>query len=214
MSTLFKRLLGISPRTKQAPKDTGPATDSPLTIEDGSDNAMRRQLILVLLRDVIRRHGIAPQWIELQMLVVNRASHGSDVHVRLVLKHWDARLLNYAQAFQNQLLNDIQRFEPKSSEWLHGISWQLEMGESCPYTALPDRAFWQAPQPAEATSTPVVPAAPVNHAVSARQSPAPDAQNDAMEDLNQLFFIRDREISSAAAEAGPREYQKTQPLPL
>ena len=159
MNMLLSRLLGRAPQTRQARKETAPATDSPVTTQDGSDNAMRRQLVLVLLRDVLRRHGIAPHWIELQMLVVNRASHGSDVHVRLVLKHWDARLLNYAQAFQNELLTDIRRFEPKASEWLQGISWQLEMSESCPYTTLPDRAFWQAPQAVEATSAPVVPVA-------------------------------------------------------
>lgn len=214
MYTLFKRLLGTSPRTKQTRQDNGPATDAPVTIEDGSDNAMRRQLIQVLLRDVIRRHGMPPHWIELRMLMVSSASRGSGLYVRLVLKHWDVRLLNHAQAFQNELLTDIRRFEPKASEWLHGISWEFEMGDSCPYTTLPDRAFWQAPRPAEATGAPVVPTAPMVHAASVRPSPAAGAQNDAMEDLNQLFFIRDREISRAADEAGLREYEKTQPLPL
>ena len=214
MNMLLRRLLGRAPQPRQARKDSAPDTDSPVTTQDGSDNAMRRQLVLVLLRDVLRRHGIAPHWIELQMLVVNRASHGSDVHVRLVLKHWDARLLNYAQAFQNELLTDIRRFEPKASEWLQGISWQLEMSESCPYPTLPDRAFWQAPQAVETTSSAALPAASVNQVSSAVKPSAPGAQGNAMEDLAQLFSIRDHEISRAAAAAGPREYEKTQPLPL
>ncbi|MEO7400634.1 MAG: hypothetical protein ABIV07_07675 [Polaromonas sp.] len=206
MNALFRRLLGRAAPTKLARKEAGPAADSPVTIEDGSDNAMRRQLILVLLRDVIRRHGIAPQWIELQMLVVSSASRGSGLYVRLVLKQWDARLLNYAQAFQNELLTDIARFEPRASEWLHGISWQLEMTESCPYTTLPDKAFWQEPAPPVRVNEAAIAAQPVVKATP---------ESEAMEDLNQLFFIRDREIKRAAAEStGPLEYEKTQPLPL
>lgn len=201
MNTLLRRLLGKPPQTGMARKETGSAADHPVTIEDGSDNAMRRQLVLVLLRDVIRRHGIAPQLIELQMLVVSSASRGAGLYVRLVLKHWDARLLNHAQAFQNELLADIACFEPKAGEWLHGISWQLEMTDSCPYTTLPDKAFWQ--QPAKRETPPAM-------ALPVKSTP----ESETMEDLNQLFFIRDREINRAAAGNGPLEYEQTRPSPL
>ncbi|UUZ64147.1 hypothetical protein LP417_02475 [Polaromonas sp. P1-6] len=119
--------------------------DNPATIEDGSDNAMRRQLVQVLMRDVLRKHGIPSQWIECQMLVVSSRSRGPGLYARLVIKHWDERLMTYAFAFQRELLTDIARFEPKASVWLHGISWQLEMDDTYPYTTLPDKAFWQEP---------------------------------------------------------------------
>lgn len=211
MNTLLRRLLGKPPQTGMARKETGSAADHPVTIEDGSDNAMRRQLVLVLLRDVIRRHGIAPHLIELQMLVVSSASRGAGLYVRLVLKHWDARLLNHAQAFQNELLADIARFEPKAGEWLHGISWQLEMTDSCPYTTLPDRAFWQ--QPAQRETPPAM-ALPVHEAGKAAQPAKSTPESETMEDLNQLFFIRDREINHTAAGNGPLEYEQTRPSPL
>ena len=200
MNTLFRRLLGKTPKTRPTSNEAGPATDSPVTIEDGSDNAMRRQLILVLLRDVIRRHGMAPQLIELQMMVVSSTSRGTGLYVRLVLRQWDARLLNHAQAFQNELLADIARFEPKAGEWLHGISWQFEMTDSCPYTTLPDKAFWQ--QPAKRETPPAM-------ALPVKSTP----ESETMEDLNQLFFIRDREINRAAAANG-LEYEQTRPSPL
>ena len=172
---------------------------------------MRRQLIMVLLRDVLRRHGIPQQWIELQMMVVSSASRGSGLYVRLVLKHWDARMLNYAQAFQNELLTDIGRFEPKASEWLHGISWQFEMSTSCPYTTLPDKTFWQEPAQNQLPAAALV---SVKEAASAALPAKNTAENDTMEDLNQLFFIRDREINGGAETDGPLEYETTRPLPL
>ncbi|MGH8858756.1 MAG: hypothetical protein ACREXG_12135, partial [Polaromonas sp.] len=87
--------------------------DNPVTIEDGSDNATRRHLVQVMLRDVLRRHGIPPHWVECQMLVA--ASRGPGMYVRLVVKQWDDRLMTYAFAFQNTLLADIARFEPQAS---------------------------------------------------------------------------------------------------
>ncbi len=132
--------------------------ESPMTIEDGSDNALRRQLVHVLLRDVLRRHGIPGPLIECQMLVVSSRSRGPGMYVRLVLKQWDERLVRYAFAFQKALKADILRFEPQANEWLHGISWQFEFGQSCPYSELPDKTFWQAPAP-QAASTGAVTAA-------------------------------------------------------
>ncbi len=252
MKALFGKLLGRTHKTSLAPKDSRPASDSPATIEDGSDNAMRRQLVLVLLRDMIRRHGIPPQWIELQMLVVSSTTRGNGLYVRLVLKQWDARLMQYAQAFQNELLADIKRFEPLANQWLHGISWQLEMGASCPHTTLPDKSFWITPATADKPAEPLAPSpepASVAPTVAASVAPSVPAfkpaavarpahtraltfaapeesspllqsssqdNDDAMQDLERLFLIRDQEINQAQAASGraPVVYEKTQPSPL
>jgi hypothetical protein len=143
---LGSRFLTPTPNSDQAGFAVSRMTEeNPATIEDGSDNALRRQLVQVLLRDVTRRHGIPPALIECQMLVVSSRSRGQGMYVRLVLKQWDERLLHYAFAFQNALMADIVRFEPKASEWLHGVSWQFEFDGSCPYAELPDKSFWLTP---------------------------------------------------------------------
>ena len=126
---------------------SGLVADGPATIEDGSDNALRRQLVHVLMRDVMRRHGIPAPLVECQMLVVSSRSRGAGMYVRLVLKQWDERLVRYAFAFQMAQKADILRFEPQACEWLHGISWQFEFSESCPYAELPDKSFWQTSPP-------------------------------------------------------------------
>ena len=147
--------------------------ESPVTIEDGSDNALRRQLVHVLLRDVLRRHGIAAPLVECQMLVVTSRSRGPGMYVRLVLKQWDERLVRYAFAFQKALKADILRFEPQANEWLHGVSWQFDFGDSCPYAELPDKKFWQTPasQPALADATTAAPATTHSAGSSAQNVP-------------------------------------------
>lgn len=190
------------------------SNDNPLTIQDGSDNATRRQLVHVLLRDLLRKSGIPAEWIECRMLVVASRTKGSGMFVRLVVKHWDARFMDYAAAFQNTLLSDIQRFDSNAT-WLHGISWELEPGDSCPYTVLPEKAYWQ-----------IQVKKPVPEAAPAAQPPTPivvpelpfeptDSDENPGRDLEALFAIRDRELERQAVEGlHPVGYEKTQPSPL
>jgi hypothetical protein len=132
--------------------------------------------------------------------------------MRLIVKHWDPRLMNYALALQNEVMADAVRFDPQASQWLHGISWQLEMADSCPYTTLPDKAFWldettkqAAPMVAAAAVAPVV------QALTAKQAAEAD---EAEEDLNRLFFIRDQELERSSGDHAPDDYESTQPSPL
>jgi hypothetical protein len=186
--------------------------DNPPSILEGSENATRSQLAHVLLRDLLRRHGIPAQWIDMKMLVVSSISRGAGLHMRLIVKQWDPRLMNYAQALQHEVMADAVRFDPQASQWLHGISWQLEMADSCPYTTLPDKAFWldettKQAAPMEAAAA----VAPVFQALTARQAAEAD---EAEEDLNRLFFIRDQELERSSGDHAPDAYESTQPSPL
>lgn len=256
MKNLMQKLFGA--RAPAAPPKAvrGSNHDDPPTIQEGSENATRRQLVQVLLRDVVRRHGLPPHWIDLQMMVVASSSRGPGMYVRLVVKQWDQRLMNHAYALQKALLADIARFEPRASEWLHGLSWQLEFGDTCPFVTLPGKSFWlepvnqgspevQAPvavvAPAPAAVAPAAPAGdfPALAALAAFAAPAPVApvvavavaavarvnlpeksvqaaqDNDALQDLERLFLIRDQEIGRQAdGDHAPVGYEKTQPSPL
>ncbi|RYX91812.1 MAG: hypothetical protein EOO28_24485 [Comamonadaceae bacterium] len=205
-----------------------------MTIEEGTENATRRQLVYVLLRDALRRYGIPARWIECQMLVVSSRSRGPGMYVRLVLKHWDYRMMNYTHAFQNALLTDIERFEPQSSEWLHGISWQLEVADTCPYVDMPDKSFWQEPVQRILPAAPMEPLAPAMPAMvhvsnipsMPNRTASPEASQlaasalasdeaQAREDLEKLFAIRDNELNREAEEGRtPFGYEATKPAPL
>ena len=213
-----KFLSNLFASSRPPPAESAPPTrDSPATIEDGSENATRRQLVQVLLRDVLRRSGIPPGWIECQMLLVSSRTRGHGMYVRLVIKHWDDRLLHYTFALQNALLTEIGRFETQAPTWLHGLSWQLEVEGSCPYTELPDKAFWLEPasQKAAPPVSPLTPSAPATGDAHVAPKKAAVPENNAAQDLERLFAIRDQELGRQAAEGlMPVGYEKTQPSPL
>jgi len=112
--------------------------DSRLSLKDTSENGLRQQIVIVTMHDLLRKSGIPPSWVECHVQIAHSKSRGQGLYVRLVLKHWDERLMKYAFAFQKTLLTDIVQFEPKAAGWLHGISWQLEVATSCPYPDLPE----------------------------------------------------------------------------
>ena len=188
----IRQLFGLKSRSIATPSESKPGAEGPATIEDGSANALRRQLVQVLVRDSMRRHGIPAGWLDCQMLLVSSRSRGEGMYVRLVIKHWDIRLLTYAVAFERSLRIDITRFEPHAAQWLYGISWQMEVGDNCPYLQLPDRSVWI-------------------------EAPKPDAESELKQDLERMFAIRDADMlvrgsKSTAHAVGP--YAKTEPQKL
>ena len=185
------------------------ATDDSRTphasIEDNSDNGIRRQLVQVVLRDCLRRHGIPARWMGCQMMVAESRSLGPGLYVRLVLRHWDERLLRYAFAFETQLRDAISQFEPQASTWLHGISWELDLHSSCPYPDMPEPASWVPP-------VPPVPGAPENpHAAVSAKADAEDEILQDLKDLERMFAARDLTPDSSNRSA-IADFQETRPL--
>lgn len=236
-------------------------------LHDGSETATRGQLVQLVMRDLVRKSGLPASWVHCQIQVVNSRSRGQGIFVRLAVKHWDERLMNYAFAFQKALLNDIVQFEPQAAKWLHGIAWQLEVAETCTVTDLPEPSFWLATPPAKtpaqkplvdpfeitpmpADTAPAHPAAAVAVAavaVMAAATPAPKTDflepleplkplapldplqplpmildmpqaappDDAAQDLERLFAIRDNELAQQAVNnLIPVGYEATEPAAL
>ena len=212
MKQAISKLLGLKtgnkpPRAANRVAMSVPAENQesrPHTIEDNSDNGTRRQLVQVVLRDCLRNQGIPSGWVECQMLLVNSRSRGPGMFVRLVVKQWDARLLTYMVAFQKYLLAAITEFEPAATTWLHGISWEFDVGTSCPHPDMPDPAVWQS---ASATA-PVV-------SLMSNDDTGPDGEDEVLKDLQDLqrmFAMGDAATGQQTGPDGvPIDFQNTQP---
>lgn len=177
------------------------------SIEDNSDNGIRRQMVQVVLRDCLRRHGIPARWIECRMMVAESRSRGPGLYVRLVLRHWDERLLRYAFAFETQLRAAITQFEPQASTWLHSMSWELDLRSNCPYPDMPDPASWIPSVPL----TPEVPEDPTE-AVGATANAEDEISQD-LKDLQRMFAARDVTLDQAANSVH-MDFENTRPLEI
>lgn len=139
----INRLLG-APKPPDAPQTRMP---SQLAVPQGADqNATRRELLRVVLRDTLARHGIPAAWIGSDVLSSTRGREPG-MHLRLVLKHWEPRLLACMVALQKHIARRVALYDPLAHNWLVGISWQfaLEDDSACP--DMPDPTVWRVTAP-------------------------------------------------------------------
>lgn len=179
-----------------------------------SRNAPRRELVQVILRDTMRKHGIPSDWIECRILSTVSRSGRPGLHVNFVVRQAHDRLLAYVFAFQDSFQRELGRFEPRSSDWLLSLAWEFQ-GMSM--DSLPDMRGWAQSAPAPlGEAGPGKPAAVEGFVEPDGLLAAPKADDDVQRDLDALFAIRDAALSDAAGKDQPHpdrpDFQATQPF--
>jgi len=91
-----------------------------------SENAPRRDLVQVVLRETMRKHGIPSDWIDCRTLSVLTRQHKQGMHVQFIVRKGDEQLLEYVHAFQASFWREIERFEPRVRDWLFSLAWQFD----------------------------------------------------------------------------------------
>lgn len=174
-------IFGSAPAAVPAPAPQ--SKPSPIDSKFGeldSQAGTRRELVRMLTRDTLRDSGIPEQWVDSQILLEPGRNGQTFVHLQLVLKHWDDRMLKYSLAFQRKLRAELERIEPSARDWLRSIAWMFDVGEECPYLTMPERSEWSTPD---------------------RGTALDREQQEMQSDLARLFAVRDAHLAEAAQKA-------------
>lgn len=196
---LFKRIRGTADKAAAAAPAIEPVSHSvppqrPLSdtraVELDARTATRRELLRMLTRDTLRFCGVPEDWIESQVLLEPGPGGLTLMHLRLVLKHWNAEFMGYLVAFQRRLIGEIERYEPDARSWIATVTWQLAMEEQCPVREMPEGAWWGDVVPTQ----------------QYQPSEQEQAQSEAEQDLAMLLAIRDAHLQDSRhpPEAGER----------
>jgi hypothetical protein len=178
-----------------------------------SQNTTRRELLRVVLRDTLNRHGIPTAWITAELLSTTSRTGERGVHWRLHVKHWEPRLLEHSVGLQNALIKRVLTFDPLAANWLNGISWQISLDDESMCPPLPASATWTAQQqPLRAAA----PAQPENIEVDVIEGPVHIVAKaaDARADLDQLLAARDEDFRKHAADGTQPTFARTEPAKL
>lgn len=175
---LMKRLFGADEGTGSVPM---PIASADMAQDFAAQLPTRRELLRVRTRNTMRLCGIPEGWIEPQVLLEPEGGR-TFLHLRLVVRHWDERLLRYAVAFQTRLMTEIERIDPQARQWLLSIVWCFPLDMDCPYPELPQPSAWIDAKPVQA-------------------EPVPTELDDVQSDLARLLAVRDAEM----ARPGGRE---------
>jgi hypothetical protein len=173
-------------------------------------NAPRRELVQVILRDTMRRHGIPSDWIECRILSAVTRTGKRGLHVNFVVRQAHERLLPYVFPFQDSFERELARFEPRCRDWLLSLGWEFTGVKAAD---MPDPKSWNM----AAARAAAVPGAAE---ALAAESAGPDtevAQGDeeVERDLQALFAIRDAAMADTARPpaptAEPPDFEDTHP---
>jgi hypothetical protein len=173
--------------------------------ENGARSTPRRDLVQVVLRETMRKHGIPSDWMDCLILSVVSKSRGTGMHVQLVVKQGDDRLVTYVHAFQESFLEELARFDRKARDQVFSLSWQFQGKPAQRNTEMPEPASWggkpSAPAPLEMPGRTPKPAP---------KEAEPD--EDLQKDLQALFAIRDAALSKQPPPDPDRpDFEPTRP---
>ena len=231
--SLLRKLFGLQPAKKVVASGTHsqlPSATSQQPKNSTSPTSARRELLGTVLRDTLARQGIPAAWLSPEMLLSTSRSREPGMHLRLLIKHWDARLLMHAVALQNAFIVRLLASDPLASDWLMGISWQFALPDEGACPPMPHPGSWtadtesaqQAPKGGRAEvpggSGDVI-AGPVRIAPDRLPTAESRAAADVKSDLERLFAARDAELEMNAQRLGSTDatqpmYLKTQPMDL
>jgi hypothetical protein len=217
---LLKRIFG-SNGTQHDPDGAGESqqfheTGSTSNEAEASRNAPRRELIQVVLRDTMRKHGIPSDWLDCRILSTISRSGRAGLHVNFVVRQAHEQLLGYVFAFQESFLSELARFEPRARDWLVGVGWEFDGHGTVAAPGATGFKVGAASTPAPASGrTPLVSAdqvrafAPTDDAMSAELARSED---DVQNDLKALFAIRDAAIAQTAKDPDRPDFEATRPF--
>jgi hypothetical protein len=180
----------------------------------GSQSRSRRELLRVVLRDTLHRHGIPSAWLDAEVLVSTSRGGERGIHWRLSVKHPDPRLQNCIVALQNALIKRLMTFDPLASAWLTGVSWQYALDEDASHAAMPPPSTWKEPGPQPVAAAAAIPSADViagPAAVDSAQASSPLDSVDVRADLEHLFAVRDADFRRHETREGAGD-EATQPM--
>ncbi|HSH91077.1 MAG TPA: hypothetical protein VK996_13915, partial [Ramlibacter sp.] len=91
---LIKKIFGAGGEAKSPPASQPGFRESETTVEKAKErNAPRRELIHLVLRETMRRHGIPSDWVGCRILSVVTRQHKSGMHVQFIVHKGDEELI-------------------------------------------------------------------------------------------------------------------------
>jgi hypothetical protein len=180
-----------TPRNSRTGPNSTQFVASQLASGSGSVHSVRKDLLKLVLREMLSRNGIPQPWLSADMLRTNSPKREQGIHVRFLVRVWEPRLMLHGPALEKEFQQRLLLLDPASGDWLMGFSWQFALADTGECPPLPHPGSWTAPPPREPEAQPheTKPADIIEGPVVLARSP-----QDVRADLEKLLAVRDEDI--------------------
>jgi hypothetical protein len=146
-------------------RDTGPSV-SPLTVpgavsaspksgQTAQNPDVQRELVRVVLKNVLRKHGVASEWMTCEVFQAARPSGRLEPRVELILRVWNQPLLLHTNALARHMAQELARFDPINFRADRAVSWRLASDCTTPFDSMPAPETWTQPVAAASAEQPI-----------------------------------------------------------
>jgi hypothetical protein len=159
-----------------------------------SPHQVRKDVLKLVLRELLLRNGIPNSWLAADLLRTTNSRREQGVHVRFLMRHFEPRLMQHGPAFEQEFTQRLLLLDPQAQTWLMGFSWQFVLDDIGKCPPLPNAAAWTAPQPEPVPEAPE--AAPEDHSGDVIAGPVyiPKPVDEVRSDLERLLALRDDDM--------------------
>ncbi len=117
-----------------------PVDNGPLTVHL---SANQLETVRMTLHGVLKVNGIPGSWISGEVIPVHIPGQGEALLIQLEIMYWHDTLVLHAPAFQQAVLEGMQRFDPNSRRSRFLFAWKYSPHSGCPHKHLPEPDYWQ-----------------------------------------------------------------------
>lgn len=159
-----------------------------------SPHQVRKDVLKLVLRELLMRNGIPNAWLTADLLRTTNSRREQGIHVRFLMRHFEPRLMQHGPALEQEFFQRLLLLDPLAAHWLMGFSWQFTLADTSKCPPLPNAQAWTAPQP-EPAAQPAAPA-PEDHSGDVIAGPVfiPRAVDEVRSDLERLLALRDEDM--------------------
>jgi hypothetical protein len=215
MMGMLDLLLGRKAEPPARPRNSRPAQNSvqfeASQMSPQSVNSVRKDVLRLVLREMLTRNGIPQGWVSADMLRTTSTRRQEGLHVRFLVRRWEPRLLEHGPAIEQEFAHRLLILDPQARDWLTGFSWQFVLDDTRDCPPLPHPGSWTAP--------PVAPQeqpgrAPLTKPADIIEGPMvlPRTSDEVRADLEQLLALRDADQNRHAQ--GGDHFAATRPATL
>jgi hypothetical protein len=215
------RWLGKPAPARGGSKSAGPnsvqfvASHQGQSTQSGSAHAVRKDLLKMVLRECLQRNGIPEAWLGAELLRASNPKREPGIHVRLLVRQWQPRLLQHAVSLERDLHQRLLLLDPLADNWLTGFSWQFVLEDTSACPPLPRAGTWMTPVAAAEgaapkAESPVPETAPGD--IIAGPVVIPKSEDDVRADLERLLALRDDDVKRHVV--GEDGFAPTRPVSL
>lgn len=121
--------------------------ESAVSVNTRQHSDIQRELVRVVLKDLLRQNGIPAAWIDCEVSAGSANARGSDVVVTLIVCKWHELLPRYLPLVQRNLVAGLDRFEPSIDHSNYTMHWAFAQDCGYPHTDMPSSAIWSVKVP-------------------------------------------------------------------